>query len=440
MDRWNRPRVSGPGKPSGGAESAALPGALAAGEETAPGAARETPPGAAGPAPAQSPPSAGDSPGEPLPAGVIASDAGPSPQGYAIDTAPGQWLDDPLGAGFAYTTLAQGEDEEGPVCATLVRHLPPRPAREPWRDALLDLAGGLRRAGGALRGPPDGEAPVPVVLSVHGWTDYFYNAELARFWSGRGYRFYALELRRYGRSLRAWQTPGFVQDLREYDDDIDAALSAIRADVGRLGDVVCVAHSTGGLVASLWADRHPGAFSALVLNAPWLELQGSSLVRAAAAGLLDPVARRRPRAKLKLPEVDHYWQSLSAEAHGEWALHPLWRPRHSFPVTVGWMTAVLAGHAAVSRGLDIRAPILVLTSDRTQLGTQFDPAMLTADAVIDVEVVRQRALKLGRAVTVVRVENAMHDLFASAAPARSAAYDAVTRWSEGYLPPPRRGR
>ena len=365
--------------------------------------------------------------------GAWAADA---PPGYAADTLPGQWLPDLLGPGFEYTTLAAGEDEDGPLCATLVRHVPESPPEHPADHGprLRGMVAGLVEFATAHHHEPG--RPVPAVLALHGWTDYFYNVELARYWTRRGYRFYALDLRRYGRSLRAWSTPGFTTTLSEYDADLEAAFAAMAADVGTLGDVVCVAHSTGGLIASLWADRNPGRFSALVLNSPWLETQGSWLVRNAAAGLLDPVARRRPKTRLKLPEVESYWQSMSREGHGHWDLHPLWRPRRSFPVTAGWLTAVMAGHAAVARGLDIREPILVLTAGRTRFGTAYDPEMLRADSVIEVDTVRQRAVGLGREVSVVRVPGAMHDVFASALPARRTAYAAVTRWAGGYLPEP----
>lgn len=375
---------------------------------------------------------------------------------YAVDTQPGQWLPDLLGPGFSYTTIAQGHDDEGPVCATLVRYLPedgaggaggkgsmndtvaqPGPLPEPPTTAPCTAASpgtaelsGADELSGAAVSPAAG---TKAVLALHGWTDYFYNAELARFWTGRGYRFYALDLRRYGRSLRSWQTPGYVTDLAEYDADIEAALGLIRADVGGSGQVLCQAHSTGGLVASLWAHRNPGLLCGLVLNSPWLEMQGSWLVRNAAAGIVDPLARRRPRTRIKLPEVDHYWQSLSSSAHGEWDVHPVWRPRNAFPVTAGWISAVLAGHAAVARGLDIRVPVLVMTSDKTHLGTQFEPEMLLTDTVIEVETIRQRALKLGPEVTVARVAGGMHDLFTSAAPTRARAYGFVRRWAEGYL-------
>ncbi|MBT2500751.1 hypothetical protein J7E25_16770 [Agromyces sp. ISL-38] len=48
------------------------------------------------------------------------------------------------------------------------------------------------------------------MLFVHGWSGYFFNRELAAFWSNAGARFFALDLRKYGRSLRPWQAPGYI--------------------------------------------------------------------------------------------------------------------------------------------------------------------------------------------------------------------------------------
>ena len=58
------------------------------------------------------------------------------------------------------------------------------------------------------------------VLYVHGWNDYFFQIHLSDFWADRGFDFYALDLRRYGRSLRRGQLPGFISDLDEYDAEL----------------------------------------------------------------------------------------------------------------------------------------------------------------------------------------------------------------------------
>ena len=106
-------------------------------------------------------------------------------------TTDADWRPDVLGSGFEQLTLPLGEDSEGEVVATLVRHLP---AESLW-DRLL----GDRR--------PLADVDV---LYVHGWSDYFFQKRLARFFSDRGARFFALDLRKYGRSLRPGQTPGYI--------------------------------------------------------------------------------------------------------------------------------------------------------------------------------------------------------------------------------------
>ena len=58
---------------------------------------------------------------------------------------------------------------------------------------------------------------------MHGFADYFFQTEYAEWWTERGYDFYALDLRKYGRSLRPHQTPNYVTDLRDYFPEIDAA-------------------------------------------------------------------------------------------------------------------------------------------------------------------------------------------------------------------------
>ncbi|GFZ89179.1 alpha/beta hydrolase [Nesterenkonia alkaliphila] len=319
------------------------------------------------------------------------------------DSAPGEWVPDYLD-GCSRMTLPLEEDFEGPLCATLVR-LDQKPAAQQL-------------------------APV---LQIHGWSDYFYNLALARDWAERGHRFYALDLRKYGRSLRAHQTPGHIEDLAEYDAEINAACAQIAQENPGSPPPVVAGHSTGGLVAALWAERHPEQLSGLVLNSPWLELPGHSPARAAAEGIVTPLTRVNPTATLKVPRLENYWESLSDEAHGEWQLHPLWRPRKSFPMTLGWLKAVFAGHRRVYQGLDMDIPVLVLLSAKTVYRAQWTPEYQENDGVLDVELLARRAPKLGRSVTIVRIPKAMHDVFASAEPVRSTAFRETSRWLRGYV-------
>lgn len=323
------------------------------------------------------------------------------------DSPPGRWVPDELN-GCSRMTLPLGEDEEGPVSATLVRYDGPN-----GRDCTQ------RR-----ESPP----PAPVV-HLHGWSDYFFNLPMARHWSAQGRPFYALDLRKYGRSLRPWQTPGYIDNLHDYDAELSAALDV----VGHPSPII-QAHSTGGLVAALWARRNPGRVSALMLNSPWLEMPGDVAARAAVEGLVTPLQHLQPKRAMKLPVMDTYWQSLSEEAQGEWSLHHRWRPRYSFPMRAGWLKAVLAGHREIYEGLDLPMPVLVMLSGETVYRRQWSVDLQQADSVLDVELLARRAVRLGDCVTVLRLPGAMHDVFASAREVRTAALDHAARWLRAYGP------
>jgi len=345
------------------------------------------------------------------------------------------WRRDVLGRRFESLELDLSPDDEGPVVATLVRHTGPGAAQGTPRSAAKGAAAGPEGQPPGLPGPA-GRAKV--VLYLHGWADYFLQAELADHLVAGGFHFYALDLRKFGRSLRSWQTPGYTTDLAVYDEDLDAALAAVKADVAnRTGipgvpTVHLLAHSFGGLVAALWADRNPGALGTLILNAPWLELQGSSLIRNIAMQLVEPLARTDPRRPLLLPSMPGYWDSVSRTAHGEWELDPQWRPRASFPIRPGWTKAVLAGHAAVQRKLDIASPVLVMLSGRTRIQTEWSEGLMDLDAVIDVEETARRALGLGRRTAVFRYPGAIHDVFLSRPAVRREAYADLLLWLSLY--------
>lgn len=318
-----------------------------------------------------------------------------------------EWQRDILGEEFESHAFTAAGDDGVERTATLVR----------FRPAVAEVfpSSGLRRA----------------VLFLHGWSDYFFNVDLARFWSSAGYDFYALDMHNHGRSLRPESPGGYVSNLADYDAEIDMAGRLIRQG-GVTRPLTLMGHSTGGLVAALWASRHPGAVSQLILNSPWLEMHGSALVRRAASSMVGPVARFRPEAVLRLPERGFYWRTISNSADGEWPLDDRYRPPMAFPVRAGWLNAVLAGHTKVARGLNIEVPILVLLSRGSANGLFWSEEMRRTDAVLDVNVIAARALTLGRTVTVERIEGALHDVFLSPAAVRADAYARLARWLRAY--------
>jgi alpha-beta hydrolase superfamily lysophospholipase len=314
------------------------------------------------------------------------------------------WTVDVLGEPYQVETLELEPDDEGEVVATLVFRAADTPAVRSTR----------------------------AVLHVHGFADYFFQTGLADFWTGLGYDFYALDLRKYGRSLREHQTPNFVADLATYYEELDEAFHRITERDGH-DHVLVSAHSTGGLVTPLWAhDRQP-ALAGMVLNSPWLDLKGSLLLRTAGTKAIDQLGARRPYLSIPREVSGFYARSLHRDHDGEWDFDLAWKPLESWPVYAGWLRAIRRGHARAHRGLDVPAPVLVLTSAASGHPKEYDPLCSSTDIVLDVELIRKWAHKLASHVTLVRVEGAMHDVTLSQPTVREQVYAEIAAWHEAYV-------
>lgn len=308
---------------------------------------------------------------------------------------------DILGEPYTAATMRLRPDDEGPVTATLVR----RPAE----------------------GIPTGKA----VLHVHGFADYFFQTAAADYWCARGYDFYALDLRKYGRSLLPHQTPNYVEDLSTYYEELDEAFEAVRSNYRH---VVISAHSTGGLTAALWASDRGLAIDGMVLNAPWLDMQGDLLTRRVAMPVIRQLGSRRPLLEIPRRVSGLYARSLHHEHEGEWEFDLTWKPIASWPVYAGWIRAIRTGQIRVSRGLAVPAPVLVLSSARSGHPATIDhPDTTSTDIVLDVEQIRRRAPLLGRHVTVVQIEGALHDVTLSTEKVRDRVFDEIDRFLSAYV-------
>ena len=95
------------------------------------------------------------------------------------------------------------------------------PTRAWTRTVRVELVATLVRRGDGPRGRH-------AVLALHGYTDYFFNTELADHFAERGFTFYALDLHKCGRSRQPGQTPHFTTNLADYDAELDRALAVDR--------------------------------------------------------------------------------------------------------------------------------------------------------------------------------------------------------------------
>lgn len=390
------------------------------------------------------------------------------PRRYEIATEAeiGLWRPDMLGSGYEQMTLTVPDDDDGPCVTTLVRHLP---------DADSDMSE---------------EAPTPrfVCLAIHGWNDYFYHKHVARALTAAGAAFYAMDFRRMGRSLRPGQTFGYISDLAYYFDDIEACIEAIKAD--GYGDLplFILAHSTGGLVASLWADKNPNKLAGLILNGPWLEFDTSAFVRAFYCRLAKLISHFNPKRIIPRYDIGDYQRTLTAWREGEpllatrteaeieaglghypcpddeippgsvdytgeraphpwgpsdtddpfwttgWHPDPRFRVYPSWGTRAAWVAAIFEGHGKVARGLHIEAPIIVLTAATSTTTRIWSEEFLRADCVLNLNQIWKRTGQLGPNTELVKLDDAIHDVLFSRREVRDKALNLIVDFIERNMP------
>ena len=286
-----------------------------------------------------------------------------------------EWSEDLLGPDFQAATLELGTDPdgEGDVCATLVRYCPAANAHDDR----------------------------PALVWVHGMTDYFFHEHVARYFYELGYAFYAVDLRKCGRSRQEGQTWHYISDVQYYDADLNAALDALPNP-----RVVIMGHSTAGTIIALWLDRlrrhDPARFSRIagvVFNSPWLAMMGMSdgayevVKRIVYAG-----AAIAPRVELPAGDLTTYGESI-----------------HSGRITIG-------------------VPLLTMTSARSQLDQPYNESSNTADVVVDVRQSQRWAKELSSRYTLHVVKDGRHDLFLSRPEPLEDALNSAAEWLRVVAP------
>ena len=304
----------------------------------------------------------------------------------------------------------------------------------PDPDGEGDLVATLVR-----RGEPDPSATRAVLL-VHGFTDYFFNTEQADHFAARGFAVYALDMHKCGRSWRVGQTPHFTTDLARYDTELERSLDLMV----EAGDVLIYGHSTGGLIVPLWLDRlrrrgdlARRRITGLVLNSPWLDLQGPAILRTPPAGAaIGAISRIRKMRVVRPATEGGYGATLHKEYGGDFDYNLAWKPIGGFPVTFGWLHAIRRAQLKLHRGLDVGVPNLILRSDRS-VREITDPAKVDeiqrGDAVLDVKQIARWAGCIGNRSTIVPIVDAKHDVFLSVPESRQTAYHELDKWLDWYL-------
>lgn len=298
--------------------------------------------------------------------------------------------------GFEARTINLADEDDGELLATLIR-----------------------------RRVPDGSKRA--VIHVHGFSDYFFHPHLAAAYVERGVDFYALDLRRCGRSNRSGNRRNYFDDATDLDTELTEAVRIVGGEENH-EHVTLHGHSMGGLVCSLFVanNRAGSEIDLLALNSPWLDVKLPPVQQ-----LLWVVTRylghRFPHKAIE-GGTAHYVESIHEDYRGEWSFDLDWKPRVGEVVYPGWARAVARAQGKVHRGLDIGVPVLVQHSDRSLSDEEWSDDLLATDGVLDVDQIHRWAPSLGPNVTIHTIAGGMHDLTLSAAPVRAQMFDRLFAW------------
>lgn len=304
--------------------------------------------------------------------------------------------------GFEQLTITQPNDYEGKVVCTLLR---------------------------SKANPSSGKA----ILYLHGFNDYFFNSWLGNQFVAQGFQFYALDLRKCGRSWLSHQKFNNLRHISEYMEDIDAALSQM-ADEG-IEKVLFYGHSMGGLLAAHYASKHPHhkMIKAVVLNSPFFEMNEDWLTRKLLLHLTAFLASWFPDALVPGGFSKFYGPSLHQSAFGEWDYNLDWKPHIMPKVNMGWTKAIFRCQQEAQQGLEIKQPVLVLHPEKSVYGRKWKKEFSEADAVLKVESIRKFSRKIQGDCTLMQLENAVHDVLLSRKPVREKAIKQLIAWSGNYF-------
>ncbi|WP_029902166.1 alpha/beta hydrolase [Prevotella sp. 10(H)] len=303
---------------------------------------------------------------------------------------------DILGNGFEQRTLPLKNDYEGETVATLVRRLAEDKAQK-------------------------------AVFYVHGFNDYFFQAEMAEQFNVNGFNFYAVDLRKYGRSHLPNQKLNDIRNLKDYYEEILLSLNIIRTEGNN--EIVLLGHSTGGLILTLFAKDHADSnlFDALILNSPFFDFNQSKLEK-----FFIPIAaffgRLMPNVTIAGGFSEEYGKSIHKSYRGEWNYDLKWKPNVAPKINLGWLRAIHLGQKQLRKVFHIPRPILVLHSAHSVDNMKDEKQVSTRDAILNVKDIDRIARNINGKVQISTIDGGLHDLMLSGKSVRKNVYDTIFGW------------
>lgn len=278
------------------------------------------------------------------------------------------------------------------------------------------------------------ETPRGMVLYVHGLNDYFFQKELAEKMDSAGYAFFAIDLHGYGRSILPNQARCNMSYTQEHYPELDYAIAMGEHIMNTMNRVplVLMGHSQGGLIVPLYASDRPNLkIDGLVLNSPFLEMNYSSFVRKVAVPVISFAGLFFPEISLGSTGNPNYAYSMHKSKYGEWEYNTDWKTFSRPELRLHWLRAIHKGQdRIIGRGLKIKAPVLVMHGDCGIKSEEWVDEYNHCDGVLNPELIRDVAPRIGSNVKLLEIENGQHDLLLSKLPVRTETYNSIFKFMD----------
>lgn len=271
------------------------------------------------------------------------------------------------------------------------------------------------------------------ILYVHGYIDYFFHDNLATAALSSGFGFYAVELRKYGRSYLSGQHFNYCRSIYEYYSDIDRSIEQILQDGYK--HVAFIGHSTGGLLTSLYASdgRYKDIICSMVLNSPFLELNAPWYKRHLLIPAVGLISKFMPYASKKNELSDFYGISLHKSYKGRWDYNLAYKPINGVPLYFAWLNAIKKAQQKLHRGLLVGCPTLVLSSDCSSNPKVWQEQLIRqTDIVLNVADIERYSKSIGPLSNYEQITHGIHDLYLSAPDVATKAIIRTMEWITNY--------
>lgn len=304
---------------------------------------------------------------------------------------------DLLGEGFEKRIIELADDYEGKVIATLIRKNTHKETEK-------------------------------AILYIHGFNDYFFQKEMAEAFNEQGYNFYALDLRKYGRSHLPHQKLNNVRSILEYDEELNIALAIIKSENNH--QVILKGHSTGGLIVTNYAVNHKQSdlFHGLIGNSPFYDFNLRHTERKFGIPFLSVVGGYFPNLIFPVEFTELYGHSLHKDYKGEWYYSLVWKPNQIPKLNLGFISAIYRAQKNCIQHNTIDVPVLIMYSNQSIYEKRWSEKLHKGDSVLNVAHIKSYAARINGDSTSCEIENGMHDLILSKPSVREKVYSNIFEW------------